>query len=261
MRSRAASFGGVAGDYAQHRPGYPAEAVQWLVGTTPGRVLELGAGTGRLTQQVVALGHGVLASDPAVDMLRHLRATVPAATPLLARAEAIPLQPSSVDVVIAAQAFHWFDAEKALPEIARVLRPGGVLALVWNSGDFKIPWVKRVFELIDQPDAAALGDPVAGSDLFASSESRVFRHWQEINKQTLLGFVASTSKAATVTPDERAALLAQVGGIYDSYDRGSSGMRLPWQSRCYRARVSGLAAQVRDAGGDGYDDALLIDFP
>lgn len=261
MRRRADSFGSVADDYAQHRPDYPVEAVRWLAGTTPGRVLELGAGTGRLTRHLVALGHDVFACDPDVDMLTHLQVAVPDATPLLARAEAIPLLTSSVDVVVAAQAFHWFDPAQALPEVARVLRPGGVLALAWNSGDRKVPWVKRVLDLTDTQESDSLGDPVADSDLFARSESQVFRHWQEMSKDTLLGFVASTSRAATMPAEEREALLDEVRRLYDDYGRGSSGMLMPWRTRCYRALVSGLAAQLTDDQGDEYDDAVIIGFP
>jgi SAM-dependent methyltransferase len=259
-RTRAGSFSGVADAYAQYRPGYPDEAVRWLVGTSPGRVLELGAGTGLLTKSLLGIGHEVIACDPARGMLRHLAKSVPAARPLQSRAEAIPLPTSSVDVVAAAQAFHWFDLDRALPEIARVLRPGGVLALVWNSGDKKVPWVKRVFALIGEPDTTELGDPVADSELFATSEARVFRHWQQMSRQSLVGLIASTSYAATLPEPERAALLEEVGHLYDSYGRGPDGMLMPWQARCYRARVSGLAAQADRDVDAGYDDALLIDF-
>ncbi len=260
MRDRATSFGGVAEAYAKYRPGYPDEAVQWLVGTSPGTVLELGAGTGALTKSLCALGHQVIATDHSADMLTALKKTAPQARAVVARAEGIPLRSSAVDVVVAAQAFHWFDPERALPEIARVLRPGGVLALVWNSGDFKVPWVKRVFQLTDTPDADSLGDPVEGSDLFATSDARVFRHWQRFRKDSLTGFVASTSKVATMSSDDRAALLAEVGRLYDSYGRGHDGMLMPWRAHCYRARVSGLASAAKASDDEGYDDALLIDF-
>ncbi len=257
-RSRAESFGGVADTYAQYRPRYPDEAVRWLVGTSPGRVLDLGAGTGLLTASLTALGHEVIACDPSADMLGHLRVTAPQAHRLQARAESIPLPPASVDVVACAQSFHWFDTERALPEIARVLRPGGVLAMTWNNGDRKVPWVKRVLDLIDLEDAADMGDPVAGSDLFVASDVQVFRHWQRMDKRALVEHVASTSKFAILPDAERAVLLEEVGRIYDSYGRGSAGMLMPWRAYCYRARVSGLAVQARQESG--YDDALLIDF-
>ena len=122
---RAASFGGVADAYERARPGYPDDAVRWLAGEEPCDVVDLGAGTGKLTRSLVALGHRVTAVEPLEEMLEQLRHAVPAATALRGSAEAIPLPDGSADVVTCAQAFHWFDHEVALPEMARVLRPGG----------------------------------------------------------------------------------------------------------------------------------------
>jgi SAM-dependent methyltransferase len=258
MRERAASFGSVAGAYASYRPGYPDEAVAWLVGTNPGRVLELGAGTGKLTAPLSALGHDVVASDPSPEMLRHVRDAAPRAHRLLARAEVIPLPSSSVDIVVAGQAFHWFDLDRALPEIARVLRPGGVLGMIWNRGDLKVPWVKRLFALIGETGADRGRDPVEGSELFATSEHKVFRHWQELRRDTLIGLMSSQSYTARLPPDERAALLDEVGVLYDGYGRGPDGMLLPWYTYGYRARVAGLASTPPPLD-DG--DDLLIDFP
>ncbi len=259
MRERAASFGGVAESYSQYRPGYPDDAVRWLVGTSPGRVLELGAGAGALTKSLCSLGHEVIATDPSADMLGYLRRVAPQARVMVGRAEEIALPSSAVDIVVVAQAFHWFDRDRALHEIARVLRPGGVLALAWNVGDRKVPWVRRVFDLTDTPDDNDLGDPVEGSDLFSTSDARAFRHWQRFHKDSLVGFVASSSKAATLGAAERQALLDEVGRLYDSYGRGPDGMLMPWRTRCYRAQVSGLVNASRDDAAD-YDDALLIDF-
>jgi SAM-dependent methyltransferase len=256
-RERAASFGAVADQYSEHRPGYPAEAVEWLVGTRPGRLLELGAGTGKLTASTVALEHDVIASDPAPEMLRHVSTAAPPAHRVVANAEAIPLPSSSVDVVVAGQAFHWFDHDRALPEIARVLRPGGVLGIIWNQGDLKVPWVRRLFALIGQTSSDHGRDPVEGSELFATSEHRVFRHWQEFRRDGLIGLMASQSYTARLPADERTALLEQVGALYDEYGRGPDGMLLPWNTYGYRARVTGLASTPPPVD-DG--DDLLIDF-
>ncbi len=266
MRARAASFGDVSDAYADHRPGYPADAVRWLVGTSPGRVLELGAGTGKLTAAVAALGHDVVALDPSAEMLAHLRRHTSTARAVVARAEHIPLAASSVDVVVAAQAFHWFDREQALPEIARVLRPGGVLSLVWNNGDLTVPWVKKVFTLMDLTAAGVGDDPVEGSELFTPSEAAVFRHWQQFHRGSLVGFVASQSRTAVMTPAERDDLLVKVGELYDGYGRGPDGMLMPWKSYAYRARVSNLGNFRREPADDasprdGLDGGLLIDFP
>jgi len=262
-RARAASFGDVAQAYADHRPGYPADAVRWLVSASPGRVLELGAGTGKITKAIAALGHDVVATDTSAPMLRQLKTHVQGVHTLVSQAERIPLQTSSVDVVVAAQAFHWFDEQLALPEIARVIRPGGVLSLVWNNADLTVPWVRKVFALAmsgGDTDEGAGDDPVEGSDVFATSESKVFRHWQQFHRSSLIGFVASQSRVATMAPAQRDKVLADVGALYDSYGRGPDGMLVPWRSHCYRARVTGLADFRKEPAAD-LDDGLLIDFP
>lgn len=257
-RMRASTFESVAAQSAGHWPEYPAEAVRWLIGGDgkPVRVLELGAGTGKLTRTLRALGHEVIATDPSSAMLAQLVKVAPDCHVALARAEDIPLPPASVDVVIAAQSFHWFDQSRALPDIARVLRPGGTLALVWNGGDIKVPWVKKVFALMQEEGEVGL-DPLSESGVFSTVEQRSFRHWQLIHKNGLVSLIGSSSRAATLTPAERADLLAETAALYDSYDRGSAGMQLPWQTHCFRARVSGLAAPAAPVPDD---HGLFIDF-
>ena len=128
--------------------------------------------------------------------------------------------------------------------------------MVWNDGDIKVPWVKKIFALMHDPGAEGV-DPLRESDIFSTFEQRVFRHWQPVNRDSLVGFIASSSKAATLTPAGRTDLLAEAAAIYDSYDRGSAGMRLPWKTHCFRARVSGNATATEPASDD---DGLLIDF-
>lgn len=255
---RGSSFGSVAHAYAEHRPDYPIEAVTWLTGASPANVLELGSGTGKLTHSLLALGHRVVATDPSVPMLAELNHTAPGARRVVARAEHIPLAAGVVDLVVAATAYHWFDPERALPEIARVLRPGGVFGLVWNTGDFKVPWVRKVFGLIGMQEED-MSDPLAESDLFSVREHRAFRHWQKFDRESLMGYFSSSSYVAVRPPDERAAVLAEVGAIYDSYGRGHDGMLMPWNASCFRATVSGLADAQRETAKDN-DDGLLIDF-
>jgi len=148
----ALSFGGVADAYERGRPTYPDDAVTWLLGEQPAIVLELGAGTGKLTRVVARLGHDVHATDPDEAMLAVLEREVPGIRTAVGGAEEIPLPDSSVDAVIAGQAFHWFDLDRALPEIARVLRPGGRVCLLWNLRNEKIPWVRRLGALIGSPE-------------------------------------------------------------------------------------------------------------
>ena len=257
---RAASFSGVAATYADHRPGYPPAAVEWLLGSQPARVLELGAGTGKLTATLCSLGHDVLATDPSAEMLSHLHRTAPPARIVRARAEKIPLPWASVDVVVAAQAHHWFDGDRALPEVARVLRPGGTLALVWNVGDLKVPWVRRFFELLQFDPAGRGEDPFTGSDVFSLTGRHVVRHWQKFFRQTMVGFAASTSYAATLPTEEREDLFGRVTELYDSYGRGPDGLLMPWISYCYRGRVQGLVSRPPAQRAPVTDDGLLIDF-
>lgn len=271
MAGERLSFGDAADRYDRARPSYPPEGVAWLVGTKPARVLELGAGTGKLTEQVVALGHEVVATDPDDRMLRLLNARVPAAHACSAAAECIPVASRSVDVVVAAQAFHWFDRARALPEIARVLRPGGVLAMVWNVRDEGIPWVRRLGLLIGNQEQDR--DPVrllSDDRHFGWVDSATYRHWQDLDRAGLLDLVASRSNVAVMTPDERERTLREVGEMYDGYGRGHDGMRLPYVTRCYRTVVQRQDPEDEakpDADADAAPPAepedpgtLLIDF-
>ncbi|MDR7275936.1 class I SAM-dependent methyltransferase [Catenuloplanes atrovinosus] len=138
----ALAFGAVASAYARHRPDYAPAAVRWAIEAAPGpRVLDLGAGTGKLTAALVAAGARVTAVEPDPAMLAELRRALPGVTALPGRAEAIPLPDASVDAVVAGNAMHWFDLPVAGPEIARVLAGGGVLAGLWNVLDDRAGWV------------------------------------------------------------------------------------------------------------------------
>jgi len=267
------SFGGVAEAYERGRPTYPADAVQWMLGDQPSSVLELGAGTGKLTRVLVALGHDVHPTDPDPAMLAILEEQVPGTRTALASAEDIPLADRSVDAVIAAQAFHWFDLDRALPEIARVLRPGGRLCLVWNQRNEKIPWVRRLGALIGTQEQ--LRDPAQAlifSELFGFVEERDFSHWQTVDRKTIQDLVVSRSNVAVLDDEARAAKLAEVLAFYDDYGRGMDGMQLPYVTRCYTAIVldrpvgtagedeSGDGGEVAGKRPDDPDDELLIDF-
>ncbi|MGH3446894.1 MAG: class I SAM-dependent methyltransferase [Nocardioidaceae bacterium] len=258
--TRATSTAGSAKGSADYRPGYPADAVRWLVGTGKSTIVELGAGSGRLTAGLVALGHDVLASDPSTEKVATLVRAVPECRHVVARAEDIPLPSSSVDIVVASEAFHQFEQGRALPEIARVLRPGGVLALIWNQGDRLVPWVNKVCALMNLPAVDERSDPVDDSELFSTSDQAVFRHWQQFHRESLVCYVVSGAGAASMTSKEREELVADAGAIYDSYGRGPDGMLMPWKSCCYRARVTGLANFRRETADDDIDDGLLIDF-
>ena len=270
----ALSFGGVADAYDRARPSYPPEAVSWLAGPpapSGADVLELGAGTGKLTEELVRQGHRVVATDPLDAMLRHLVRRLPGTPAAVAAAERIPLRARSVDTVVGAQCFHWWDVDRALPEIARVLRPGGHLSLTWNLRDERIPWVRRLGALIGTQEQQ--NDPthaLLSSNLFGFVESTTFRFWQPLDRQRLRDLVLSRSNIAMMTESERERVLAQVDEMYESYGRGADGMLLPYVTHCYKAvvRPPSLAdddrpdrpapSRTSDDGGDA--DALLIDF-
>lgn len=262
----ALSFGGVADAYARARPSYPREAAAWLVGSEHAHVLELGAGTGRLTEQLHELGHRVLATDPLPQMLGHLRTRLPRVPAVLATAEHIPMRARSVDAVVGAQAFHWFDLDRALPEIARVLRPGGHLALVWNLRDERIPWVRRLGALIGTQEQE--NDPthaLLGSQLFGFVESSTYRFWQPLDQVRLRDLVLSRSNVALMSETERDRMMRKVDELYGEYGRGHDGMLLPYVTHCYRAVVRPPSVSEDDPRPDGGDDggdadSLLIDF-
>jgi len=135
----ARGFGDAAEAYEQARPSYSADAVAWLVeqlGITPGAtVCDLAAGTGKLTRVLVPAGAALLAVEPVEGMRTVLHRELPAVPVAAAVAEALPFADGALDAVTVAQAFHWFDRPRAYAELARVLRPGGGLSLVWNTRD------------------------------------------------------------------------------------------------------------------------------
>lgn len=232
-------FGSVADSYDRGRPGYPADAVAWLVGEEPRAVLELGAGTGKLTAGLVALGHDVHATDPDEAMLAVLRRRLPDVRTSVGSAERIPAPDMTYDVVVAGQAFHWFDQEQALSEISRVLRPGGILALAWNQRDESIPWVRKLGRIIGR--SAETTDPselLEESGLFAAVEDATFTFWQRIDQHSVVDLVLSRSNVLALSEAEREAKRAEVLAFYEDYGRGMDGMQLPYITYAYRATVT-----------------------
>jgi SAM-dependent methyltransferase len=237
------SFDLVADAYDRGRPSYPDEAVSWLLrGLTEGhaapRVLEVGAGTGKLTRQLVERGCTVTATDPSVPMLTRARAHVAHAHPAACTAEQLPVRARSVDLVVAAQSHHWFDAERFLSEAARVLRRGGKLAVLWNTRDERIPWVRRLGRIIGtrpQPDDPAVA--IDESAMFESVERTSFRFWQPMTRASLRDLVSSRSSVAVMSDLERDRVLRAVDELYDDYGRGHDGMLLPYVTTVCRTTV------------------------
>lgn len=202
------SFGPAAELYDRARPSYPAEALRFALGDTPVRVVDLGAGTGLLTRALVELGHEVLPVEPDPRMRAQLDSATPGVTALAGSAESIPLPDASVDAVVVGQAYHWFDQERAHPEIARVLRPGGVFAPMWNERDESVSWVAELWRLIGRA-----GQEPAEHDfgpLFGPIEVAKFRHVTRHTVATLLELVRSRSYYLTASAERRAEIEAAV---------------------------------------------------
>jgi SAM-dependent methyltransferase len=203
--------------YDRARPGYPPDAVAFALEPVRGRAdlraLDVGAGTGKLTQALCGAGVATVAVEPSAGMLKVLKHTVSRAQVLAGSAEELPLPDGSVDLVAVGQAFHWFDRDRALPELARVLRPGGRLALFYNSRDVSVAWVRALGGLIgdhrDNADAHREQDPrVMGR--FEPEAFAEFPHEQELDADGLAELVGTRSYAIRMPADERAALLGRV---------------------------------------------------
>ena len=210
--ARRTSFGRAAVDYATGRPPYPDAAIADAVPDGATSALDLAAGTGILTAALLSRGLAVTAVEPSAQM----RALVPApARALDGTAESIPLPDASVDVVVVGQAWHWFDPPQALDEIARVLRPGGTLSLMWNLFDSSDPLSDTVSRILDAEDRTDMmldeqEPPFQHSD-FGAPTRWIYRHAPTYDLPRLLAFAASRSQTILADPAQRDAMLNQLG--------------------------------------------------
>jgi len=234
------SFGSVAADYAALRPGYPADAVPFLLGNAPRRVLDLGAGTGLLTDVLLAAGHEVVAADLSAPMLDQLRARLPRVSAAVGGAEAIPLPDADVDAVVAGQAAHWFDVAPTAAELRRVLRPGGVVGLVWNTRDERVPWVHALGELLadEARDHQADQTVVARFAAELPAEVEVFDSAvvQRGTPEQVVGGIGTRSYVATMDPARRQEFLGRVRHLLAGHPdtAGRAVLELPYATRAYR---------------------------
>ncbi|BCB73709.1 class I SAM-dependent methyltransferase [Phytohabitans flavus] len=237
-RPHASPFGAVAAEYAEHRPDYAPAAVRWALEPASGpRVLDLGAGTGKLTGTLVALGFDVIAVEPDPAMLTELHRALPAVRALPGSAEAIPLPDASVDAVLAGNALHWFDMAVAGPEMARVLAPGGILAGLWNVVDNRVDWIAG----LERVSGSAVIGPrdtfsswraaTAGSHLpeiglvaqFGSPEQAEFPHGQRRTADSLVATLVTRAGVLVMPEREREVTLGRIRAFLASRPETTSG--------------------------------------
>jgi SAM-dependent methyltransferase len=240
----AAGFDRAADAYERGRPGYPPEAVAHMaaeLSLVPGAtVLDLAAGTGKLTRMLPATGAKVIAVEPVAGMCRVLMSALPGVEVLDGTAEAIPVADGAVDAVIVAQAFHWFDAERALADIHRALRPGGGLGLIWNTFDTSVDWVAALQALVHvqrrgEPQYGRSGwrATVESSPLFGPIAERTFGLVQELDTDGLVARIGSTSYIATMPEAARDQLSDEVRALVVDIPKP---LRLPYRTDTFITR-------------------------
>jgi ubiquinone/menaquinone biosynthesis C-methylase UbiE len=234
-----AGFSAAAEVYERARPGYPDDAVAWVaerLGIGPGRdVLDLAAGTGKLTRQLVPYGARIVAVEPIHAMRAELQRVVPGVVALHGTAEAIPLPDGSIDAVTCAQAFHWFEHAAALRELHRVLKPSGGVALVWNMRDEADPLQATISEItsaLNRREEAhgRWREAVAASPVFGEVEDAAFTHEQHVSRAVLVDRVASVSFVAALEKRERDAALKRVRALVEDVPEP---IRVPYVTDAY----------------------------
>jgi SAM-dependent methyltransferase len=239
-RAQATSFGAVAALYDRSRPPYPAEAVSWLLPPGAARVADVGAGTGKLTRELLARGLEVIAVEPSAGMREQLRRAVPGAVVVGGTGEELPLADRSVDAVLYAQAWHWADPARAIPEAARVLVPGGRLGLLWNLRDERDDVVARLSAIMqswESQDSSGHAPAVGGP--FGPAERLDVEWVYRLPREAVVEYVASRSYIITKPEPQRAAVLDAVRQLLATHPAlaGATEVSLPQVTRCTRAAL------------------------
>jgi SAM-dependent methyltransferase len=236
--THARSFGTAADRYDTYRPTYAAAAVRWALGERPLEVADVGAGTGILSRLLRSQGHAVIAIEPDDQMRARLTSVSKEITAYAGTAEEIPLPDVSVDAVVAGQAYHWFEADRAHPEIARVLRPGGVFAAFWNDADLGASWTVRLVEIVDGPDAVVRDRrPSDFGDRFGPVATGEFRHELWLTPDDLVALATTRSPYLVGSPEQRRRLIEEVRELLatDPALAGRERFAMPHLTRVHRA--------------------------
>ncbi len=237
---RALSFGDAAASYQRGRPDYPTELVEWLVGDAR-QIVDVGAGTGKLTGVMLGLGHELTAVDPDPRMLDALSEKYPQVDTHPGSAESLPLPDNSADLITFGQAWHWVDPGPASIEVARVLRTGGVLGLIWNLRDESVDWVAELTEII-KPSAAeqllAAGPPPYGPP-FEAMEQRSAGWTYVLSPDQLVDLASSRSHLLSLPPHEQREVLAQVAELAEQVTDADGRVQLPYSTVAFRIHLPG----------------------
>jgi len=238
------SFGAATDAYETGRPEYPAEAVEWMLQPARTeehrvRVADAGAGTGKLTRALVAADAEVVAVEPDEAMLDALRAAVPGVPTFVGTGESLPLPDAALDAVVFGQAWHWVDPVAASAEVGRVLRPGGVLGLVWNIRDESAEWVAAMTRIMHGSNAEVMlaeGGPSVASP-FGAVESHSWRWARPMTRTALFDMAHSRSYVITAGEAERARIERELGEVFDHIGAvGDAVVELPYVTTAFRAR-------------------------
>jgi SAM-dependent methyltransferase len=238
---QAASFGAAAAEYERARPGYPAAVVDWIVPAGARAVADVGAGTGKLTRALVERGLEVTAVEPSDGMRARLEAELPGVRALAGSGEELPLAEDSLDLLTYAQAWHWVDEPAALAEAARVLRPGGRLACVWNLRDDESGWMLELAKLLERFGANTMvaADHSFGPP-FGPSERLEVRWSRPMDEERLIDLVASRSYAILAPEEKRRQLFDAVRELVATHPdlTGRESFEMPYITRCFRAELA-----------------------
>ncbi len=240
---RTAASGFVRPDvYEKGRPDYPVEAVEAISITYRMRVADLGCGTGKFTRLLLDTAAYIVGIEPLPAMLTTFAALLPEIPVVSGTAEAMPLHDATFDVVTCASAFHWFDHARAIPELHRVLAPGGRLAIIWNRRDALTGWAHDFWQITeehrgDTPGyrSAAWRDALDGSPLFGPITEHSFRHVQRTDLEGLIARVASISFIETLPANTREDVLARARRFVETHPetKDARTFELPYRTALY----------------------------
>lgn len=246
--SRALSFGAAAQLYDQSRPNYPAEMFRWALSALPTEphVLDLGAGTGKLTASLLSFTDNVVAVEPDPGMRSQFSSVLPKVQVLDGKDSAIPLPDQSVDAVFVGQAWHWFDEEAAGAEIFRVLRPGGVLVVAWNTKDDSKGWVRDFCQLIDTGSVVSLPRPEPRVSWAAPEPKDFLWDWHRSVGQ-LVDYTLSTSGTLTASETERESSRVRIQSFLESVPNSQAGLDLPFVTQATKFRRPAIKPTMEPA--------------